>query len=78
MCDRIELPGGGFAIVCGGHRGRRKAACVHCGRPASLLCDGPGKNGKTCDRPICAACTTPGGKDIDYCRDHASQIRLAL
>ncbi len=36
----------------------KEEAC-ECGRPATLLCDGPGaRRGGTCDEPICDACST--------------------
>jgi hypothetical protein len=80
MCERVPVGNGGFAIVCRGHRRGRRRVCS-CGREANLLCDGPGvERGQTCDRPICAACATPGGRNIDYCREHdtPAKRRLAL
>lgn len=56
-CDRVSLPGGGFAIVCG-HRGRRHS-CASCGADAGYQCDwklggGPAAGqGRTCDAWIC-------------------------
>ena len=75
MCRHVELPGGGFAIVCG--RGTRQKRCTHCGRPSDKLCDFPlsGKlAGKTCDRPICQKCAMHVDPDLDYCRPHAEMI----
>jgi hypothetical protein len=40
MCDRVPMPGGGVAIVCGG-RHRRRPPCVHCGDASAFACDGP-------------------------------------
>lgn len=74
-CDHVDLPGGGHAIICG--RRAPVKRCVHCGRPSSRLCDYPltgAKAGKTCDRPICAGCTTHIPPDTDYCRTHAELI----
>ena len=87
-CERIAIPGGGFAIVCGVRRGRR-TSCVHCGQPATLLCDGPPAAAlaphATCDRPLCRRCAIHVPPDHDYCRAHrqaaaaaAAQLRLAL
>jgi len=74
MCDRVALPGGGFAIVCGGHR-RRRAYCEDCitaGRKtfADFECDGPAPAGSgraTCDRKCCRAHAKRIGPDRDLC-----------
>lgn len=60
----------GNTIICS--RGSRKQPlCVDCGRPSTLLCDGPLPKGilyrrssvpggdSTCSRPICRACAWP-------------------
>jgi hypothetical protein len=57
-------------IIC--MRGVRQPKCVHCKAPATLQCDHKG-----CDRHICARCSTPGGPDIDFCRDHQDDGRQA-
>ena len=72
-CRTVSLPGGGYAIVCGGH-GPRQKPCVYCGKPSSKLCDFPieGAKGETCDRPLCERCAVHvEGKDEDYCHAHA-------
>ncbi len=60
------------AIVC--TRGRRRR-CVHCGGPASQLCDFPGLRGgkpATCDVPLCRHCSIRIRGDRDLCRPHAA------
>jgi hypothetical protein len=68
-CERIPMPNGGAAIVCGT---RRRQRCA-CGRPGTLLCDWktPTTRG-TCDAPICARCTTSPAPDKDLCAKHAA------
>lgn len=70
MCERVALPDGGFAIVCGGH-GRQRCAC---GRRATLACDWkvPGKKSGTCDAPICARCATKPAPGKDLCAKHGA------
>lgn len=62
-CERIAIDGKFAGFIC--CRGIRRPKCVHCKAPATLQCDHKG-----CDRNICAQCSTPGGSDIDFCRDH--------
>lgn len=67
----VPLPGGGFAIVCGG---RNRKRCTYCGGEGARLCDaklltGP-RAGKTCDVAMCQACTASPRPNVDYCRDH--------
>lgn len=71
-CQRVSLPTGGAAIVCGT---RRREKCK-CGRPATLLCDWkvPTKSSGTCDAPICASCSTSPAPDKDLCRAHAAEF----
>lgn len=68
------------AIVC--VRGRQSVPrCVHCHKPSTKLCDFDVTPGRTCAAPICASCSTSGGRDLDYCREHrlrAPGIQLAL
>jgi hypothetical protein len=66
--------GGGFVCTRGGVY---KSRCVYCGRPATLLCDGPPRKpgDKTCDRAICKACATPDGPGRDLCRHHAGKFK---
>lgn len=68
-CDRVPIPGGGSAIVCGT---RRKQRCG-CGRPATQLCDWKVLTtpSGTCDEPICASCSTSPAADKDLCPVHA-------
>lgn len=70
MCERVELPGGGFAIICGG-RHRRPSTCIHCPRPSEVLCDHRNGDGQTCDAPLCRTCALHVGKHRDYCKHHA-------
>lgn len=71
-CHHINA--GGFrAIVCS--RSERDHKCKHCGGTATLQCDGKLPRGGTCDAHICARCSTPGGDNIDFCREHEAQAR---
>jgi len=68
----VDLPGGGYAIVC--TRGRRPITCSVCGKRGDKLCDFPltgVKAGKTCDRGLCQKCAVHVEPDIDYCPAHA-------
>jgi hypothetical protein len=67
-CEPIELPGGGFGIICGGHR-RKYCAC---GRAADLLCDWKvrGRKSGTCDRPVCRQHAHQVGPDKHLCQEH--------
>lgn len=75
MCERIEIPGGGFAFICGG-RGRHKFC--ECGRSAVALCDWkvPDRKSGTCDAPICEKhrVTVAPGKDLCVFHQHAFEI----
>ncbi len=73
-CTVTTLPGGVRAIVCGPRRRPKPCPCGS-GKPATLLCDWkvPSKKTGTCDRAICAACTTSPAPDKDLCPDHAAQ-----
>jgi hypothetical protein len=87
VCERIALPGGGVAIVCGGHR-RRRPRCA-CGAPATLECDGQGppalerrgavvaKRRRSCDQPLCSRCAIHVPPDQDYCRRPACRAAAA-
>jgi hypothetical protein len=68
-CQRVALPGGGVAIVCGVRRGRR-TSCVHCGQPAAYECD-------VCDRPLCRSCRIHVPPDQDFCKGHRKQAQAA-
>jgi len=80
-CLRVALPDGGTAIVCTMRRRRRP--CVHCGKVAPFLCDGPVAPGRTCSRPLCGHCRIHVPPDRDFCRAHraaaadaAAQLRF--
>lgn len=64
-CQGVRLPGGGTAIICS----TRSRKCK-CGRRATLACDWKVKAG-TCDRPICAICSTKPAPGKDLCPKHA-------
>ncbi len=72
ICTRVQIPGGGVAIVC---RDGKRRRCSVCGKlRATKLCDGPpapGSRKKTCDRDLCTGCATHAdSQDVDYCPDH--------
>ncbi len=72
-CTPLKLGDGITALVC--TRGRRRR-CVHCGGPASQLCDfrvARGGKPATCDVPLCRHCSTRIPGDRDLCRPHAAQ-----
>lgn len=75
-CDRVDLGDGNFAIVCS--RGRRAPKCSvpGCDRPSAKQCDYPTKSKSgTCDKHLCAAHATSGGREIDYCPPHAKLVQ---
>jgi hypothetical protein len=80
-CNRYRMPGG-VAIVCS--RGQRRSTCqtTGCTGTTVALCDFPlsgRKKGATCSRRMCARCrVSQPGEDVDYCRTHAAQGRLAM
>lgn len=47
--------------------------CVDCADVATILCDYPVGEEKTCDRHICDEHATRIGLDIHYCPDHYSE-----
>lgn len=70
MCERIALPGGGFAIVCGGrraHRPHRHCAYPGCIKTVAIECDHTDAAGKTCDRGTCRAHAKPIARNVDWC-----------
>ena len=73
---RIELPGGGTAIVCG-RSPYRRCSTPGCRANATIQCDYPverrGKAG-TCDRWTCRQHATNVGPDRDYCLPHARAV----
>lgn len=78
MCERVTMPGGAMAIICGARHGRRPP-CDDCGAPAEFECDGsprrPGR--KTCDRPLCRRCRIHVPPNQDFCKDHRAQAHAA-
>jgi hypothetical protein len=89
MCERVAIPGGGYAIVCGGHgrSGRKRSRCVWCGKgEATRLCDhryervryprerSTRHDNKTCSAPVCQVCVVSIGRK-DYCPRHAAAHR---
>jgi len=75
-CTFDKLPGGGMVVTCS-RGGASAPRCVHCGRRAGLLCDGPPRKpgDKTCDRAICDVCATPDGPDRHLCRIHSGRFK---
>lgn len=73
-CERVPMPGGGYAIVCGTRSRRQRCAC---GKPATLLCDWkvPECRSGTCDAPICASCALSPAPEKDLCPTHAAAFR---
>lgn len=69
-CSKINLPGGGVAIVCS--RGRRDQVqhCCGCGGVATLQCDWKVGKGLTCDSWICSGCAKEVGPDKHLCPRH--------
>ena len=67
-CRLVKLPDGVAAFVCGTTR-----RC-QCGNKATKLCDWktPGSTSGTCDKPLCARCTTSPAADKDLCPGHAA------
>lgn len=69
MCENVELPDGGYAIICGG---RARPRYCKCGRPADLLCDWKvaGKKSGTCDEPVCKRCAVEVAANKHLCKAH--------
>jgi hypothetical protein len=73
-CERIQMPGGGWAII----RRSRRPKCYYCANEHDVLCDAPAGDGKTCDRKCCRAHAKKAGPNQDLCRDHAlAEVKLA-
>ncbi len=72
-CEHVRLPDGTCAIVCGRVQRQR---CYACGLPADRQCDWRVKSRRsgTCDKHICAACSTSPAPDKDICPDHAPAL----
>jgi len=74
-CRTVQLPGGSWAVVCGGARSRpRECSACHGKTRDSRLCDFPVGGGKTCDAVICPRCATHQAPDVDFCPAHAKQL----
>lgn len=69
MCERVPMPGGGYAIVCGGHRrSQRRCAYPNCRGNVTVECDHTADGSdKTCDRGTCRAHAKPIAKNVDWC-----------
>lgn len=81
MCERLHLPDGSVALVCGVRRARRRK-CYWCGRAeADFACDGPRRHhagkSKTCDRPLCGRCRIHVPPNQDFCKDHRHEAQAA-
>jgi hypothetical protein len=83
MCQKIKLPGGGIAIVCGGPKFHELAPdlfiCKQCGKPAAFLCDwkmptitisGLSLVSGTCDAPMCPEHALQVGPKKHLCSEH--------
>jgi hypothetical protein len=68
MCERVSLPNGTVAIVCGVRRHRKR--CTHCRDWAGFECD-------ACDVPLCRRCRIHVPPDKDFCRSHRAEARAA-
>lgn len=68
-CEIVPLGNGTNMIVCGPTR-----RCA-CGNRHTLLCDWkvPGKKSGTCDKPLCASCTTSPAPGKDLCPTHGAE-----
>jgi hypothetical protein len=83
ICEWVDIPGGGVAIVCSRRTRTQKCRTCHQWR-AVLLCDHPNpqngkKGGGTCDKPLCRSCAVRRGPNIDWCPSHVipAQRRFA-
>ena len=70
VCQRVTLPTGETAIVCGPRQKAKPCPCGS-GRGATQLCDAPVEGGKTCDKPLCKVCTSSPSAGVDLCPEHA-------
>jgi len=69
MCERVTMPGGTLAIVCGVRRPRRRR-CTHCTDAADYECD-------ACDAPICRRCRIHVPPALDFCHAHRAAAKAA-
>lgn len=69
-CQRLTLPGGGFAIVCGRGVKRSPPCSVEgCNGASAYQCDWP-KGRKTCDVHLCEAHACEVSPDLHCCPEH--------
>lgn len=68
-CTPTRMPDGGTAILCT-RGGRKRNLCCSCRAYATLECDWPTADGKTCSKPICRTCARAVGDNVDYCPFH--------
>jgi hypothetical protein len=74
-CECVKMPGGGFAIACGGEQRAKRCSVAGCNAPGVKLCDFHLAPDKTCDKPLCGAhAVHVRSKDLDYCSDHPEVI----
>lgn len=72
-CTRVQMPGGGTAIICGPRQRQRKCgACPVPRSPATLLCDWKMPGGKTCDKPLCSLHGRKVADDKHLCPEHSA------
>lgn len=73
-CERItDGDGRVVGFICTRGRRSRPKPCVGCGKPSTRLCDTRVANGarsKTCDAPLCDACTFSPREGVDCCPRH--------
>lgn len=70
-CEEFRDDDGNLiGVVCSRGKRRRSCSTANCDRPGTKLCDYALKNGKTCDRPMCARCAKKVGPDRDLCPPH--------
>ena len=83
-CERIKMPGGGSAIICGPRA--RARTCSVCKRKTEnfRLCDfrlsHPSQvtHVRTCDAVLCTSCAVHREPDYDYCPLHAAAVEGRL
>jgi len=76
-CQRIRMPDGSVAIVCGSFK-RDTKVCPDCGCVADYLCDFEVQVagtlfGGTCDAPMCRQHATKIGTDLHHCPKHTGR-----
>lgn len=78
-CERVSLPGGGFAIVChSGPRGGRQR-CSWCStKVGAFQCDWRIEKGRRCNKHLCADHTLQVDQDKHLCPAHVVAYRRWL